>query len=63
MKIIENLKKKTENTHTKEELKEHTGDVVKKAGMTLDDNDLERISGGGYFDSFYENDRKERYGK
>ncbi len=47
MKLIENLKKKAENTQTNEEFKEHTADAAKRAGMILDDNDMEQISGGG----------------
>ena len=46
MKLIENLKKKAENTQTNEEFKGHTGDAAKRAGMILDDNDMEQISGG-----------------
>lgn len=49
MKLIENLKKKAENTQTNEEFKGHTGDAAKRAGMILDDNDMEQISGGGSF--------------
>ncbi len=46
MKFIENLNKKAENTQTNEEFKGHTGDAAKRAGMILDDNDIEQISGG-----------------
>ena len=43
MKLIGNLKKKVENAKTKEEAR----DTIKKAGMLLDDDELEQVSGGG----------------
>ena len=42
MKLIGNLKKKVENAKTKEEAR----DTIKKAGMLLDDDELEAVSGG-----------------
>ena len=44
MKLIGNLKKKVENAKTKEEAR----DTIKKAGMLLDDDELEKVSGGAY---------------
>ena len=43
MKLIGNLKKKVDNAQTKEEAR----DAIKKAGMLLDDDELEAVSGGG----------------
>ena len=45
MKLIGNLKKKVENAETKEEAKE----AIKKAGMLLDEDELEQVSGGMFF--------------
>ncbi len=42
MKLIGNLKKKVENAETKEEVR----DAFEKAGMLLDDEELENVSGG-----------------
>ena len=42
MKLIGNLKKKVDNAQTNEEVR----DAIKKAGMLLDDDELEQISGG-----------------
>ena len=42
MKLIGNLKKKVENAETKEDAQE----TIKKAGMLLDDDELEQVSGG-----------------
>ena len=44
MKLVDNLKKKVEKTHTKEEFKSHNGGSI--AGTALDDDVLEKISGG-----------------
>ena len=43
MKLIGNLKKKVDNAQTKEEAR----DAIKKAGMLLDDDELDAVSGGG----------------
>ena len=52
MKLIGNLKKKVENTKTKEEAR----DTIKKAGMLLDEDELEEVSGGsGGLDYIYSN--------
>ena len=42
MKLIGNLKKKVENAKTKEEAR----DTIKKAGMLLDNDELDQVSGG-----------------
>ncbi len=42
MKLIGDLKKKVEKTSTKEEARE----TIAKAGMLLDDDELEQVSGG-----------------
>ncbi len=42
MKLTGDLKKKVEQTQTKEEAK----DAIKKAGMLLTDDELEQVSGG-----------------
>ena len=42
MKLTGDLKKKVEQTQTKEEAKE----AIKKAGMLLKDDELEQVSGG-----------------
>ena len=47
MKLIGDLKEKVENAKTKEEAR----DTIKEAGMLLDDDELELVSGGtAYFD-------------
>ena len=52
MKLIGNLKKKVENAKTKEEAR----DTIKKAGMLLDEDELEEVSGGsGGLDYIYSN--------
>ena len=51
MKIVGNLKKKVNNAETKEEAKE----LIKKAGMLLDDHELEMVTGGVYLDDKYLN--------
>ena len=43
MKLIGDLKEKVENAKTKEEAR----DTIKEAGMLLDDDELELVSGGG----------------
>ncbi len=42
MKLTGNLKKEVENAQMKEEAR----DAIKKAGMLLDDDELEQVSGG-----------------
>ena len=61
MKLIGNLKKKVENAQTKEEAR----DAIKKAGMLLDDDEMEAVSGGGGFipDSFADYDSECFYQK
>ena len=43
MKLIGDLKEKVENAKTKEEAR----DTIKEAGMLLDDEELDKVSGGG----------------
>ena len=43
MKLIDDLKEKVENAKTKEEAR----DTIKEAGMLLDDEELDKASGGG----------------
>jgi len=44
MKLTGELKKQVEKAKTKEEVK----DTIEKAGMLLDDDELENVSGGWY---------------
>ncbi len=44
MKLIGNLKEKVENAKTKEEAR----DTIKEEGMLLDDEELEKVSGGKF---------------
>ncbi len=53
MKLIGDLKEKLENAKTKEEAR----DTIKKAGMLLDDEELDKVSGGGEFTGYNPNDR------
>ena len=43
MKLIDDLKEKVENSKTKEEAR----DTIKEAGKLLDDEELDKVSGGG----------------
>ena len=45
MEIIGKLKENVEKAETKEEAKE----IIKDAGVILDDEDLDKASGGKYF--------------
>ena len=66
MKITDKLKSKLKSAKSADEVQTILKEVKKgteEAGVVLSDEDLDQASGGGYFDSFYENDRKERYGK
>ena len=49
MKLTGDLKKKVEQTQTKEEAK----DAIKKAGMLLTDDELEHVAGGGDSDYMF----------
>ncbi len=49
MKLMDEHKKKGLNPQTKEETKETNRDNIEKDGMLLDDEDLEKVSGGGEF--------------
>lgn len=53
MKLIGDLKEKVENAKTKEEAR----DTIKEEGMLLDDEELEKVSGGGKFNGYNPNDR------
>ncbi len=48
MKLIGDLKEKVENVKTKEEAR----DTIKEAGMLLDDEELDKVSGGGEFTAY-----------
>ncbi len=48
MKLIGNLKEKVENAKTKEEAR----DTIKEEGMLLDDEELEKVSGGEKFAAY-----------
>ena len=48
MKLFENLKEKAEGTRTKEEKRE----LIEKAGMKLDETELEQVAGGAKFDKW-----------
>ena len=43
------IKKEEKKAQTKEEAKEITRDTIEEAGMSLDDEDLDKASGGGGF--------------
>ena len=51
MKLVGNLKKKVNNAETKEEAK----GLIKKAGILLDDHELEMVTGGANYDIPYLN--------
>ena len=55
MKLIDDLKEKVENAKTK--TKEEARDTIKEAGMLLDDEELDKVSGGGEFTAYNPNDR------
>ena len=48
MKLVENLKEKAEGIRTKEEKRE----LIEKAGMKLDETELEQVAGGSKFDKW-----------
>ena len=43
------IKKEEKKAQTKEEAKEITRDTIEEAGMSLNDEDLDKASGGGEF--------------
>ncbi len=49
MMFAENLKKEVKKAQTKEEAKEITRDITEEAGTPLDDEELDKASGGGGF--------------
>ncbi|MCR5650648.1 MAG: hypothetical protein K6F86_05645 [Lachnospiraceae bacterium] len=53
MKLIGYLKEKVENAKTKEEAR----NTIEEAVMVLDDEELEKVSGGGEFTGYNPNDR------
>jgi hypothetical protein len=53
MKLIGDLKEKVENAKTKEEAR----NTFEEAGMVLDDEELDKVSGGGEFTAYNLNDR------
>ena len=57
MKLIGNLKKKVSEAQTQEEAKLIIKDTIEEAGMLLDDEDLDKVSGGDavtYSRSYYD---------
>ena len=53
MKLIDDLKEKVESAKRKEEAK----NTIKEAGMLLDEEELDKVSGGGEFTAYNPNDR------
>jgi len=49
MKLTEDLKKQVEKVENQEEAKEITRDITEEAGTPLDDEELDKASGGGGF--------------
>ncbi len=49
MKLTGELKEQVEKAENKEEAKEMTRDTIEEAGMPLDDEELDKASGGGDF--------------
>ena len=46
------IKKEEKKAQTKEEAKEITRDTIEEAGMSLNDEDLDKVSGGGEFTGY-----------
>ena len=44
-----NLKTEVSKAHTGEEVKEKISDTINEAGMVLDDEELDNVSGGAKF--------------
>ena len=53
MKLIGNLKKQVDKAESKDEKKK----LIENAGMLLDDEELDKVSGGGEFTAYNPNDR------
>ncbi len=49
MKLLDNLKRKTENGRNREDAKEFIKDTLKDVGRVISDDELEDVSGGGGF--------------
>ena len=49
MKLTGDHKKEVKNAQTNEEPKEITRDTIEEAGIALDDEELDKASGGGGF--------------
>lgn len=49
MKLTGDPKKEVKNAQTNEEPKEITRDTIEEAGIALDDEELDKASGGGGF--------------
>ena len=57
MKLIGDLKKEVTKAQTREEAKEIIRNTIEEAGMVLDDEELDKASGGGEFTAYNPNDR------
>ena len=57
MKLIGDLKKEVTKAQTREEAKEIIRNTIEEAGMVLDDEELDKASGGGEFTGYNPNDR------
>ncbi len=51
------LNKEVKKAQTKEEAKKITGDTIEKSGMPLDDEELDKASGGGKFTGYNPDNR------
>jgi len=49
MKLLDILKRKTENGRNREDAKEFSKDTLKDVGRVISDDELEGVSGGGGF--------------
>lgn len=56
MKLTGILKKTVTKVQTKEEEKEIIKDTIKEGRMALDDEELDKVSGGGRFMMIYDDD-------
>ena len=53
MELTGKLKEQVEKTETKEEAKEVVKETIEEAGMTLNDEELDQVSGGsGWFGTY-----------
>ena len=58
MKLTGILKKSVTKAQTKEEEKEIIKDTIKEGRMVLDDEELDKVSGGGSFLMIYDDDTR-----